>query len=406
MLYIARSIFLLLLKNDTTSSFISFNQMGCTCSSPVYVSNEILLDHSLIKNTSSSSDAPVLQRPHNFQWCWSSTKDQEQWHKYSDVENEITEDAYNENLTKQVEIDGNYIVDVEHFVQYKKKDIHQQIQIKRFQLDQNRNRIHLREIRFLTPVMLAPPCTPSVIQPEPLPKQYWKLELENKNKTMADIADDAAQGIIKQGTAFGKIHEAQWLAKQLLIVKHFGNDVKAHYSHVPKEIGQTCVYLYTKDSFWYKSIMSFLRNQEIVTIDQLKVHGPFCHLIHWYLKKNFSTNSITTVYRSLNLNDEQRIQFTKDKIKFISFTSSTKNREKAEQFGNTLLIIHPNIGDQLNEDGEDRICGADISFLSDYPDEEEFLIWPGSDFSFVKEEYDTIKDKHIIYLESLHNYYI
>ncbi|CAF1172635.1 unnamed protein product [Didymodactylos carnosus] len=379
--------------------------MGCTSPTCVYVTNETQPVHSLVETNFCLLSAPVLQRSRNFQWYWNSTKDQEQWQKYTDVENEFIEDAYNEKVTTEVEIDGNCIIDFEHLVQYKKNDLHKQFRIKRVQLDRNRTNVHLRQARFVTPVMLAAACTPLVLQKDPLPKQYWKLELENKIKTMADLAEDAALGIIKEGAALGKVHEARWLAKQLFTVKHFGNDVKAQYSRVPREIGETCVYLYTKESFWYKSVNGLFRKPETVTIDQLKTYGPFCHLMHWYLKKNHTTDSVTTVYRGLNLNDEQRQEFTKANIKFTSFTSATKTRGNAEHFGNTLLIIHLNVEDQFNE-AEDVICGADISALSDFPDEEEFLIWPGSDFRFVKEEYDRAKEKYVIYLESSRNDYI
>ena len=380
--------------------------MGCTSSTSVYVTNDTQPIHSLIENNSCLLTAPVLQRLRNFQWYWISNKEEEQWQKYTDVENEILEDAFNEKVTREVEIDGKYIIDFEHFVHYKKNDLHNKFRIKRVQLERNRTNGYLREERFATPVLLADNSRPSILEQDPLPKQYWKLELENKIKSMSDLVEDAAMGIIKEGTTLGKVHEARWLANQFLIVKHFGNDVKAQYSRVPREIGETCVYLYTKESFWYKSINHFLHKSENVTIDKLKTFGPFCHLMHWYLKKNYITDSVNTVYRSLNIKNEHRLEFTKENIKLISFTSSTKRRENADRYGNTLIIIHLNVEYQLGKDEEDAICGADISALSDFPDEEEFLIWPGSDFRFLKEEYDTAKDKYIIHLESLQNYYI
>ena len=380
--------------------------MGCTSSTSIYVKNETQPINPRIENNSCLLTAPVLQRPRNFQWFWSPTKHQEKWQKHTDVENEVIEDAYNEKMTGEVEIDGNYIIDFGHLFQYKKNDLQKQFRIKRVQLDRNRFNVHLRKERFATPVMLAATGIPSVLEKDPLPKQYWKLELENKIKTMADLAEDAAIGIIKEGTALGKVHEARWLAKQLVAVKHFGNNVKAQYSRVPRAIGETCVYLYTKESFWYKSISGFLRKSEIVTIEQLKTYGPFCHLMHWYLKKNCTTDSVTTVYRSLNLNDEQRQEFKKANIKFTSFTSTIKNRETAESFGNTLLIIHLSLEAQCAKAEEDVICGADISTLSDFPEEEEFLIWPGSDFCFVKEEHDRAKENFVMHLESSQNHYI
>ena len=82
-------------------------------------------------------------------------------------------------------------------------------------------------------------------------------------------------------------------------------------------------------------------------------------------------------------------------MKFTAFTSTTCNRSIAEFYdGNTLLIIDL---DQY----ESTVCGKNISSVSDFPEEEEFLIWPGRDFAFVKYEYDISKKKHMIYLKSL-----
>jgi hypothetical protein len=85
-------------------------------------------------------------------------------------------------------------------------------------------------------------------------------------------------------------------------------------------------------------------------------------------------------------------------MKFTSFTSTTRSRKVAEFYdGNTLLIIDLN---QYNNKGKYVTCGRNISSLSDFPVEEEFLIWPGTEFAFVKYEYDVLKKKHIIYLKS------
>ncbi|CAF5006643.1 unnamed protein product, partial [Rotaria sp. Silwood1] len=50
----------------------------------------------------SSNRLPVLLRPKNFQWYWNSAVDPwssvEEWMKYTDVDNEIIEDAYSQEL--------------------------------------------------------------------------------------------------------------------------------------------------------------------------------------------------------------------------------------------------------------------------------------------------------------------
>ncbi|CAF1497538.1 unnamed protein product, partial [Rotaria sordida] len=85
------------------------------------------------------------------------------------------------------------------------------------------------------------------------------------------------------------------------------------------------------------------------------------------------TNDGLTVYRGLTLTDEQRQGFMQPKIKFTAFTSTSKKREKAEKFGNTLLIIDLNVKHGIHTADNIR-CGAIISHLSHYPSEEEYLI--------------------------------
>lgn len=44
--------------------------------------------------------------------------------------------------------------------------------------------------------------------------------------------------------------------------------------------------------------------------------------------------------------------------------------------------------------------GADVAGLSHFPREKEYLIYPGTQFHFVRYEYNNEKEKHIIYLRS------
>ena len=71
---------------------------------------------------------------------------------------------------------------------------------------------------------------------------------------------------------------------------------------------------------------------------------------------------------------------------FQAFTSCSRNRKKAKQFGNTLFIM--NIS---------SVFTADISALSEYPDKEEELVIPGICFSVQGVEFDSKAKKHLIY---------
>jgi hypothetical protein len=73
-----------------------------------------------------SFTAPILLRVRNYRWYWNCTADpwsanDEEWQKYTDVENEIIEDANNQKMFN-IEIDGDYIINLECLLQYKRDD--------------------------------------------------------------------------------------------------------------------------------------------------------------------------------------------------------------------------------------------------------------------------------------------
>ena len=111
-------------------------------------------------STSHSFTAPILLRARNYRWYWNCAADlwtanDEQWRKYTDVENEIIEDANNHKMFG-IEIVGDYIINLECLLQYKRDDEFSVCPIKRVQFGIDRNSNHAREGRFLLPVTLAP----------------------------------------------------------------------------------------------------------------------------------------------------------------------------------------------------------------------------------------------------------
>ncbi|CAF4417822.1 unnamed protein product, partial [Rotaria sp. Silwood2] len=78
---------------------------------------------------------------------------------------------------------------------------------------------------------------------------------------------------------------------------------------------------------------------------------------------------------------------------FQAFTSCSRSREKAEQFGNTVFIM-------------DVLFAfiADLRGLSEYPDEEEELITPGVCFRVERVEFNHKTNKYLIYLQLRQNF--
>ena len=357
--------------------------------------------------------ASNIQCSCHFQWYWNSATnpwsgENEEWQMYTHDKNKIIEDACNVGKT-QVEIDDDYVIDLEYLLQYKKIDQSNARQIKRVQLERDHQNSSSREERFSSPIPLVDITLTkeSDLEDDTLehlrkygdfPDVYNEQELQYTNKTFADVVDQAVEGILKEGISRGKEKEARELAEQLLAVRHFGSNVIADRFNLPPKIGETCVRLYTKASFWYKRLNSIFRDPVAITREQIKTFGPFCYLLELYLM-TFSTNHIRKVYRGVNLTDKQREEFMKQRVIFKTFTSTSTNQAVAEMFGkNTLLIMDLSTKDSVLH--KTILCGADISSLSVIPDEEEFLIWPSAEFTFVNCEYDTKSNRLIIYLKS------
>ena len=370
------------------------------------------------------STTPVLQRRRDFHWVWSRSaagvgeREGDQWVKFSDVENEMVEDAFNGQQV-EVQLDGNYRVDLQAKVRWRSDRTQQTNRIERLVVDPRGETRPLRADRFVSPVPFLDPqqwtttTTTGEIDvddvtkmrgPMRLPRIYQTLELEKKTKTMADLVDDAARGIVRQGDLEGRGCEARWLAAQLVAVREFGVGINAlHYFNIPPAIGQTCIYLHSKESFWYKFIFALMKNPDAVSVDQVKTIGPFCHLLHWFMKNaSLFERPASLVYRSLLVNDvEPWQQWQKSpSLRFVSFTSTTKDRTKAEALGNALLIIDLKVKEKMEHYDEEVHCGTDLSSFSAHPHEDEFLIWPGTDFSFLHYEFQKNKNKHLIFLHS------
>jgi hypothetical protein len=173
-----------------------------------------------------------------------------------------------------------------------------------------------------------------------LPRAYLFLHPSKSNKTITNVVEDAADGIIKEGISIAKEHEARWIAQQLLAVKDSGKNIMlcSETGNIPAIIGQTCIALYTRESYFYKHLNNVTRELSRITMQQVLSYGPFCYLLQGYLQE-IQLNPKVTIYRGVDLSDEQREEFMKDKVIFSSFTSTSKNQQLAEWLGNTLLII-------------------------------------------------------------------
>ncbi|CAF4243547.1 unnamed protein product [Rotaria sordida] len=202
------------------------------------------------------------------------------------------------------------------------------------------------------------------------------------------LVEKAARGIIEEGESIGKKCEAEKLAKMLREKKNTGIE----------EVWKCCAYLYSLESFLYKTLNAAMRlvgdkEQEKVWRSKIRTLGPFCLLL-WDDPFNTKLTTKKTLYRGATLTKEQIDAYTKmvgDKKacgSFQAYTSCSRNRDKAEEFGNTLFIMEISMA-----------FIADLSPLSEYSAEEEELVTPGVCFCVKSVEFDRKKNKHFIHLQ-------
>ncbi|CAF2909724.1 unnamed protein product [Rotaria sp. Silwood2] len=329
---------------------------------------------------------------------WSNTEPAE-WSRYSDVENLIIERAYS-NGEAQALLD-EYYIDFKANLQISTFDENQQRPVKR--MVRQREDKHLREERFMD-LPISSKRTYSgqygwvsafVIEV----RKYLKLQpadLPSKKPELIPIlVERAAEGIIQEGKYLKKEQEGKELANMLREQK----DKKIG------EVWKCCAYLYSLESFLYKTLNATMRlvgdqEQEQVWRSKVCTLGPFCLLL-WDDPLNKKPQTSKTLYRGANLTSAQISNYEQmsDGLNqyqyqsFQAFTSCSRNREKAEEFGNTLFIMQVKLA-----------FTADLSGISEYPEEEEELITPGVCFRVTKTEYDCKKNKHLIYLQLRQQY--
>ncbi|CAF1115778.1 unnamed protein product [Didymodactylos carnosus] len=255
-------------------------------------------------------------------------------------------------------------------------------------INRNENE-YLREERFFLPQPLKKPFNEDrldggyhgFIKEWEKKKKTFLLffKEENKNVSNSDKVEQAANGIIFEGNRLGENCESQWIAKQLRMVKN----------ETTKEIRKCCINLYTKECFLYKLVNTTLRENHKTKVDTL---GPFCYFLFDSWSNDLENQYKLEVYRGASL-DPEMIESYKDATGtykcWYGFSSTSKNRHKAEQFGNALFVI-----DLTKTKGG----GFDISSYSCYPDEEEVLRPAGAEFKIIEVQADMEQNKHCIYL--------
>ncbi|CAF4246281.1 unnamed protein product, partial [Rotaria magnacalcarata] len=314
-------------------------------------------------------------------WSWQSNqepwneKQNKKWTRYSDLENTIIEEAY-QNGEGQVQL-AQYIIDFDSIVQINKSDKRKKRPLKRSVVEVEG---HLREQRFFYPEKPIKSFESSnddaMISAfiEKWISRYTAIA-HYTNRKWPEIVEQAAKGILKESKVLNQEADGYAIANSLRKVKNKTED----------EIIICAIRLYTAETFLYKLINSVLRENDTSKIDTL---GAYCFLLH---KQSRYNDQYQIVYRGANcteamINDYK--QSVNKWIKWMGFTSTSRDRRKAEIFGNTLFVIEL-VGRYIHM--------SDISKISVFPDEQEVLLDAGTIFEVITGSQSTqlIKNQHL-----------
>ncbi|CAF1120988.1 unnamed protein product [Didymodactylos carnosus] len=350
------------------------------------------------KTTSTESKASAINSPsRRIQWMWNSSADPfsksqpVEWHRYRDIESEIIEEAFTAGKAHTT-LDG-YHIDFEHNLQSSSNNPKKQRPIKRMECNGDEKRV--RSERFLSnPVAPKRPYGDVYGFISPFVKEVAKdlslkkKKLPSKNSDIVPmIVEKAALGIVEEGKEVGKQIQAERMAKMLREKKEAEM----------RDVWICCAHLYTMDTFLFKKMNEAMRSigsEEHETIWRSKLHtlGSFCLLLWDNPFNSESAKPGTILYRGTQLSDDLISSFKDDCSKnpkpshsFQAFTSCTRDRNVAEMFGNTILIMKVGLA-----------FTVDLKTYSNFPDEEEELLFPGVYFTI--DQMKVEEDKHLIYL--------
>jgi hypothetical protein len=188
-----------------------------------------------------------------------------------------------------------------------------------------------------------------------------------RNVTLSnnEILTQAANGILVEGDLLNKYKEAEYLAKNLLDMQDKSE----------KMILIRCIYFYTMDTFLYKLVNSVLRENDKTKVDTI---APFCYFLTEAIWSDTLADErfYGIVYRGIDI-PSKAIGYYEELIGkhkcWYGFTSTSKDRGPAERFGNSLFIIDIT-----------RTGGLTISKYSEFPDEDEVILPPGTIFRIDK----------------------
>ncbi|CAF1399235.1 unnamed protein product [Adineta ricciae] len=349
------------------------------------------------------------------------------WTQFPSATSLAIENAKNQQ-SKEIFIENNYRIDLEKYVQQHTIDLHRQRPIRRRRLllqhdlinnssDSESIKSHRERMSYCLGAPQRCSTTRDMSYYGSSFVDDW-LFLFSHGKlaiTFDTIFPALFNGLITEGKN-QETHILNDIEKSLRTAQQKTNGQPDEDRITELEV--CCARLYTKESYVYCMTNNALRDDDRTKLVTL---GPFCYLLFNYiarclkqkpsirhrLRQFLHSNKTDTIilYRgdraSENTIHEYR-QAAGDKsqyFKWLPFISTSRKKEEADKFAQDVMYIIA-IESQLSN--EDRF--AFMAPISEYINEDEYLLLPGLQFQVKKVEFNNTQGLYYVHIKIISSY--
>ena len=349
----------------------------------------------------------------------------DRWIPFADSVSAAMETAYRNGFEETLVHEG-YRIDLKYFVQEHLSDRNRQQVIRRWRriptpsftdelMDEDESR---RYERFSFPLGLVSCCSAGVdtdYYGSPfIAKWYLTFTNGKRDVTFDSIFPALVQGIREEGKT-EKEHIPNGIVYNLNKTK---DELHQKSEKVKMEaLEDYCAKLYTRPCFIHRVVNIALRDNDF---DKLDILGPYCFLVFNYIGRHMNDersirfrllkafrpvrSKQITVYRGDYISPEMMEKYQEEiegksrYFKWLSFVSTSRDRDVAEKFAQNVLYI-------INmQDYSLRDQFADMSTISSCQHENEILLQPGVRFQVTKLEFDKMKKPSIVHVNIVPSY--
>ena len=365
---------------------------------------------------------PEATAQDEFIWVY---QNDDKWTPFSDSASSAIEKAFRSGF-EETFIDEVYRIDLKYLIQEHVNDrsCKQPIQRRRRPLKSSVSSDEVNEDecrrceRFSFPLGIVSCCSASVdtnYYGSPfIAKWFLTFTSGKRSVTFDSIFPVLVQGLQEEGQT-----EAEHVVHNIVdsLNKIRDNVLRKSEKIKMEELENYCANLYTKPYFIYRTVNIALRDDDR---SKLRTLGPYCFLVFNYIGRHldddFSVHrrlrqvfhprrsQLITVFRGDYISHEMIDKYRQSAgnnsryFKWLSFVSTSRDQNVAEQFAQNVLYIIELQGYSLKDQF------VDVSTISSCQEEKEILLQPGVRFQVVKLEFDDMKRLHFVYINIVPSY--